>query len=330
MVIVNKHREESGAQGRKRVGILMLPHFQGSVLQGILDPIVWVNKLFNRYEYKTALISFNGSAVTSWHGFDTPVQYSIWDAPKLDSLIVIGESNLTHYSQAQLQSWLRFLGRQDIRIGAIGYAVMTLAEAGLYNGHKCTAHWSQHASVVERFEEVDVVPDLFVFDRNRFSCAGGVATFDLMLSIIREDLDSDIARRCANFFNHDRIRSGSEPQRLPHNVTASYPNVKIQRAINIINEEIGNPPTLTELSKRVGVSRRHLERLFAKHLGKTLRNYVVETQLWRAYDLLVNTSMSITQISYATGFSSASLFSKHFKMMYGQSPSKMREDSIIG
>ena len=42
------------------------------------------------------------------------------------------------------------------------------------------------------------------------------------------------------------------------------------------------------------------------------------------------TSMSITQISYATGFSSASLFSKHFKMMYGQSPSKMREDNIIG
>ena len=184
---------------------------------------------------------FNGSAVTSWHGFDTPVQYSIWDAPKLDSLMIIGESTLTHYSQAQLHSWLRFLGRQDIRIGAIGYAIMTCAEAGIYNGYKCTAHWSQHASLVEKFEEVEVVPDLFVFDRNRFSCAGGVATFDLMLSIIKDDLGNDIARRCANFFNHDRIRSGSEPQRLPHNVTASYPNVKIQRAINIINEEIGQP-----------------------------------------------------------------------------------------
>ena len=163
-----------------------------------------------------------------------------------------------------------------------------------------------------------------------FSCSGGIATFDMMLSIIRDDLGTDIARRCANFFNHDRIRNGEEPQRLPHNVTASYPNIKIQRAINIINEEVSNPPTLSELSKRVGVSRRHLERLFAKHLGKTLRNYVVETQLWRAYDLLVNTSMSITQISYATGFSSASLFSKHFKMMYGQSPSRMREKKIIG
>lgn len=330
MVLVNKRREESGAQGSKRVGILLLPSFQGSVLQGILDPIAWVNKLFSRYEYMPALISFDGNAVASWHGYDTPVQYSIWDAPKLDCLMVIGESTLTHYSRQQLHSWLRFLGRQDIRIGAIGYAIITCAEAGLYNGHKCTAHWSQHASLVERFEDIEVVPDLFAFDRNRFSCAGGVATFDLMLAILREDLGSDIARRCANFFNHDRIRAGAEPQRLPHNVTASYPNVKIQRAIDIINEEISNPPTLTELSERVGVSRRHLERLFAKHLGKTLRNYVVETQLWRAYDLLVNTSMSITQIAYATGFSSASLFSKHFKMTYGQTPGKMRQGNIIG
>ena len=117
MVVINKRKEEGSAPNRKRIGILLLPKFQGSVLQGVLDPIVWVNKLYNRYEYKSALMSFDGNPVNSWHGFETPVQYSIGDAPSLDSLVVIGESQLTDFSQHQLLSWLRAMGRQGLKMG---------------------------------------------------------------------------------------------------------------------------------------------------------------------------------------------------------------------
>ena len=64
----------------------------------------------------------------------------------------------------------------------------------------------------------------------------------------------------------------------------------------------------------------HFHNLFKKAVGVTLHEYVQEQRLKKAVDLLLTTSMTLTQIAYACGFSSQSYFSFVFKQKTGKTP----------
>lgn len=85
-------------------------------------------------------------------------------------------------------------------------------------------------------------------------------------------------------------------------------------------QNIEEPILLKELARNAGVSRRQLERLFSQTLGEppgvTYRNIRVD----RAHSLLAETDMSVSEIAAATGFSSVSVLTNHFKTRHGITP----------
>ena len=78
-------------------------------------------------------------------------------------------------------------------LGAIDTGAFALAAAGLLDGYSITLHWEAVQLFHERHPEIEVVEQLFLSDRNRLTCAGGIATLDLMLELIRTKHGHDLA-----------------------------------------------------------------------------------------------------------------------------------------
>ncbi|MDQ1914123.1 AraC family transcriptional regulator [Paenibacillus sp. GD4] len=83
-----------------------------------------------------------------------------------------------------------------------------------------------------------------------------------------------------------------------------------------------------ELAAQVGLTPSYLAKLFKRHAGMSMKKYMTQARLERARHLLSETTMNVSQVSDALGYSSIFLFSKQFKKQFGQPPSAFQHEGI--
>lgn len=86
----------------------------------------------------------------------------------------------------------------------------------------------------------------------------------------------------------------------------------------------GDAPQLAELARRLGVSDRHLRRIFAAEHGVTPMQYLQTRRLLLAKQLLTDTALPVAQVALASGFRSLRRFNAAFADSYRMSPSRLR------
>src|SRR5690606_36735375 len=79
-----------------------------------------------------------------------------------------------------------------------------------------------------------------------------------------------------------------------------------------------------ELYRIAGFSRTRFCTKFKSCFGMTVSAYIQQARLARAKELLTHTSLSVTEIAYASGFNWPSFFNRTFKRETGMSPSQFR------
>ncbi len=166
--------------------------------------------------------------------------------------------------------------------------------------------------------------ELFEIDRNRFTCSGGTAAIDLMLNVIARQHGHELAAGVADQFMHERLRDQHDHQRmsLPARLGVRHP--KLLAVIEMMEKDLEEPVSRTELARSAGLSTRQLERLFRKYLNRSPARYYLELRLNKARLLLLQTNMSIIDVALASGFVSASHFSKCYRDFFGRTPRKER------
>jgi len=82
-----------------------------------------------------------------------------------------------------------------------------------------------------------------------------------------------------------------------------------------------------ELAAMVHVSSGYLGRIFKKETGLALTDYIIKKRIFVAKQLLIKTSLSITDISARVGISYSSYFTKIFKEQVGVTPQEYRQKS---
>jgi AraC family transcriptional regulator of adaptative response / DNA-3-methyladenine glycosylase II len=90
----------------------------------------------------------------------------------------------------------------------------------------------------------------------------------------------------------------------------------------------GDDPALPEIAARLGVTDRHLRRIFAQAHGVTPIDYLTTRRLLLAKQLLTDTGMPVTQVALATGYASLRRFNAAFSERYRMSPSALRRDRV--
>ena len=88
----------------------------------------------------------------------------------------------------------------------------------------------------------------------------------------------------------------------------------------------GEPLALPTLAARLGVTDRHLRRIFQAAHGVTPRDYISTQRLLLAKQLLTDTNTPVTQVALASGFESLRRFNAAFAERYRMSPTRLRRE----
>jgi transcriptional regulator GlxA family with amidase domain len=311
-----------------RITFLLLNEFSLIAFSTALEPLRIANRLLGRRIYDYSVYTKDGNPVQSSGGIVTGADGSLdqlrSQLKRLDKpefiFLVTGINVQTHAEDKALLGFVRDAARSGVRIGGLCTASYVLAAAGLLDGKRCAIHWEELPGFAERFPKADVYADLFEIDGNIYTCAGGTAPLDMMISLFAERHDDTLVNAVCEQALTDRVRNPHDRQRLPLRARLGVQNSKVLSVIEVMEANISEPLSLVEVAGFIGLSRRQVERLFRREMGRSPARYYLELRLERARHLLLQSSMPIVEIAFACGFISASHFSKCYRELYGKSP----------
>jgi transcriptional regulator GlxA family with amidase domain len=308
-----------------RLGFLLVPGFALMSYAAIAEPFRAANVLSGAALYESKVYSSGAPVVAASNGAAIAVDGPLPGADALDFLFVCAGGNPTLHEDPATLAGLRRLARQGgVRIGGISAGAWLLARAGLLDGYRCTIHWEHRPAFIEAFPDLEVENGLYIVDRDRLTCAGGVAGLDLAIALIAAEHGEDLARTVGEWYIRANPRDGDAAQRAALRDRYGVSNERLLVALALMESQVEDPIGRQELARRSGVSVRQLGRLARDQLGETLSRTYLKIRLDRASALLRETGLSMTVISTACGFASVSHFSRSFRLRYGQPPTATR------
>jgi AraC family transcriptional regulator, regulatory protein of adaptative response / DNA-3-methyladenine glycosylase II len=112
---------------------------------------------------------------------------------------------------------------------------------------------------------------------------------------------------------------------------ATEASAKLARAAaRMIEDGVANELDLVTLSQKIGVTARHLRRIFADEFGVSPVQFAQTQRLLLAKRLMTDTTMSVTDVAFASGFSSVRRMNTLFAERYGFAPTRLRKDNAAG
>ena len=321
---------------RKHFVFFLAPNFSMIAFTMALEPLRLTNRYYGRDVYTWRLISGDGKAVAASNHVECSVDGSLEEErsrihvdERADMILVCAGMGIENYSNKTLNAWLRASNGRNTSIAGLCTGAWIMAEAGLLDEKRCAIHWENLPGFAERFPEADVYADLFEVDGSIYTCAGGTAALDLMLHLIDEDHDSNVVNRVCEMCLTDRVRNPRDRQRLPLRARLGVQNSKLLTIIEMMETSLSEPLSLVDIAGQVGLSRRQIERLFHKNLGRSPARYYLELRLDRARHLLLQSNIAIVEVGIACGFVSASHISKCYRELYTRSPQQERQQREV-
>jgi len=314
-----------------RFGLLLINDFTLISMSSVVEPLRMANRISGKDVYRWKMISQSGKAVAASVGTSINADSGIEDPDvfnDLDAIIVCGGRRMEEQTTEPVLRWLKAASNIGISLGAICTGSYVLAKAGLLDQYSCSIHWENIAAVSDLFPHVKVSQSIYTIDRDRLTSSGGTAPIDMMLYLIRNQCGADVSAGVAEQFVYDHIRKSGDHQRVPLKHRVGNQSEKLITAVELMEANVKEPISQSELADYVGLSRRQLQRLFHRYLACTPSRHYLEIRLLRARELLRQTNMSLVEISSQTGFGSSSHFSKSYKEFYNYSPSEERRKSV--
>lgn len=101
---------------------------------------------------------------------------------------------------------------------------------------------------------------------------------------------------------------------------------RISKVEKAINENFREELTLNQLADIAGMSPSSFSRFFKKSTGKTLSEYIVDIRLGHAARELADSTKTVAEICYESGFNNVSNFNRAFKSHRGCTPKDFRDN----
>ncbi len=307
-----------------RIGILLIDGFSLMSYSSVMEPLRAANLLAGKELNKVDHITAIGDQATSSSGAIIKATAKITDENDYDLVLVVAGGDPTTFIDEKIFQWLRQIARYGVRLGGVSGGPVILAAAGLMEGRRMTVHWEHAEALSEISPTLLIERSLYVMDRDRITCAGGIAPLDMMYAVQSEIHGPEFARKVSDWFIHTDVRPSGDPQRSGMVERYGTHNPSIIQAVEAMENHIADPLDLGQLALLASVSPRQLNRLFIDKLGESTMSVYRNLRLEKAHILLMQTTLSITEVAFSTGFSSSAHFSKAFHDKYGSPPSTIR------
>lgn len=207
---------------------------------------------------------------------------------------------------AHLVDWLRHCVGPSQQLLTICSGALLAARAGLLDGRACTTHYSCVEGLRRLAPAARVLDDrLFVEDGNCLSSAGVTAGIDLLLYWLSRLVSPACALAVARHLVVYLRRSGADPQLSPWLQGRNHIHPAVHRVQDAITAAPQQDWSLDALARCANTSARHLSRLFNRHAGMSLPDYVNRLRVALARELLQTTRLDMERIAERSGFASA-------------------------
>jgi transcriptional regulator GlxA family with amidase domain len=309
--------------GYRRIGFLTLPNYSMIALANALEACRMANYVSGREVYAWRVVTLEGVPAIASNGLSLSPAVPLAEAGELDLLMVCGGVDVRQAVSRATLDVLRRADRKGLALGALCTGAFALAEAGLLDGYRCAIHWENLAAIREEFPNVAFQEDLFVIDRNRLTCTGGVAPLDMMMALIAAALGPRAAGKVAEQFIARRlVPIERQNTALSPELAARCP--PLARAAEVMARHLERPLPVGNVAAAANLSQRQLERLFHRHLATSPTAYYLDLRFSRARELLRLSPMPITDVALACGFQSGAHFSAAYGKRFGHPPREER------
>lgn len=275
-----------------------------------------------------SILSADMEPVRSSCGLSVSPDTRFGDPSRFDYIVVVGGliDEVERLGSASV-SFLREAAACGVPLVGVCTGAFALHAAGLMRGYRCCVSWFHRDDFLDRFEGIEPVADrIFVVDRDRLTCSGGVSAAHLAAYLVDKHVGRAPARKSLSIMIIDEPLPPDRPQpALPEGLRTSDPLVR--RALGLMRDTMAAPLPVGVLAERLGVSRRRLERHFQARLSITPHEAARKVRLGQAKMLLATTERSVTDIAAETGFCDASHLIRVFRNEEATTPDAWRRQA---
>jgi transcriptional regulator GlxA family with amidase domain len=319
-----------GARRQLSVGFVLIPNFTLIAFSAIVDLLRLAADEGDRSRPErcswsvlapdlNAVTASCGLQVLPWETFTRPERF--------DYIVVVGgliDRNSTYHPKTL--EFLRDAAAKGVAIAGVCTGSFALVEAKLMSGRKCCVSWYHFPDLIERYSDIIPVADqLFVEDGKFITCAGGLAALDLAAWMVERHLGPGRAQKSLHIMVTDTARPATGAQPQPPSVGA-VDDPRVRRAMLQIEQNLSTPQKVEDIAQGVGLSKRQLERIFRKVVGKSIQEFSRELRVFYGLWLLTNSAKTITAVATESGFSDISHFNRLFRATFGCAPSTLRRE----
>ncbi len=271
------------------------------------------------------VLSPTREAIASSCGVAVQPEERLGDPTRFDYLVVVG--GLVDEIENLHPETVSFLGAAaaaGVPLVGVCTGTFVLHRAGLMQGYRACVSWFHHADFLERFDGLRPVSDqIFVVDRDRLTCSGGVSSAHLAAFIVERHLGRARAAKSLHIMIIDEAMAGERPQPgMP--LALATDDALVRKVLLTMHQSIEAPLSIARVAALAGVSRRKLERHFREALGMTPSEADRLIRVEQAKHLLRTTARSVTRIAAETGFCDLPHLIKVFRSAEGTTPEAYR------
>ena len=103
---------------------------------------------------------------------------------------------------------------------------------------------------------------------------------------------------------------------------------RISQLKQYLAERFSDHLSVQEMAARVNMSLSHLSHLFKREMGVSPQEFLKQTRMSHARNLLENTFLTVKQVMVLCGFNDASHFVRDFERQFGETPRRYREHYV--
>lgn len=312
----------------QRIGFVLTRNFGLMSYTSAIEPLRAANLLSGTQLYETVALSADGAPVRSSSGIMVDCRAIARHGEGCHTVFVCAGGGPRDWSESEgLIAALRRLSRQGVRIGAISSGAYLLAAAGLLDNRDFTIHWEHSPLLRETFPHLIPRQARYVIDGDRVTCGGGIAPLDMMHALIAGRMGTHFARRVSDWFLHTAIAEPAAPQRGSAAERYGTNHPALLAVLEKMEATVERPLSRSTMAAFAGISERHLDRLFSSQLGSGFLRTYKAIRLRHARRLVEQSPLSIAEIAFAAGFSSAAHFSRAHAAAFGHTPREARRQA---
>lgn len=305
--------------GPHRVAVLVYDGVKLLDVAGPADVFAEANRLGT--DYVVELVSTTGADVVTSVGITLSVAAAAADVRAADTLVIPGGDIYPRTPIApELAEAARTLAARSARVASVCTGAFILAAAGGLDGKRATTHWRVAAQLARRHPAVRVEPDaIYVRDGSTYTSAGVSAGIDLALALVEENHGAEVTRDVARLLVVYLQRAGGQSQFSVPLASDPPKTPALRRVAALVAAEPAGDFSLTALAARLGVSPRHLSRLFREELATTPARYV-ESVRFDIAKALLSQGRTATDAALRAGFPSYESLRRVFARELQMSP----------